>query len=121
MCHRTKPPQTPNLLLPLSRKDGIQINFSAVSHCDRYEIYRTAIPIIDDIYLKDTLVIDQDVLNALFDSQILLPDMRTSFAQKDVLMPNTYINPLNKFKTLAISDSASIIKKLGSVGDLRCS
>ena len=41
----TKPPQTPNMLLPLSRKGRDPDNFSSVSHCDRYEIYRTAIPV----------------------------------------------------------------------------
>ncbi len=42
----TKPPETPNLLVPLSTKEGVKINFSAVQHCSRYEIWRTPIPVL---------------------------------------------------------------------------
>ena len=62
----TKPPQAPTLLLPLSSKDGVKINFSAVSHCDRYEIYRTAIPRIGEEELNELKSLDADLLAVLF-------------------------------------------------------
>ncbi len=64
----TKPPQTPNLLLPLSRKDGVQVNFAAVNHCDRYEIYRTEIPRPTAAQLADFMSADPDLFKVLFNT-----------------------------------------------------
>jgi len=64
----TKPPQTPNLLLPLQTKDGVKVQFSAVSHCDRYEIYRAAIPRLGQEDINEMLATDQELHAALFSS-----------------------------------------------------
>ena len=64
----TKPPETPNLLVPLSTKDGVKINFSAVQHCSRYEIWRTAIPVLSMEELDELAKEHPDLYEALFGS-----------------------------------------------------
>ena len=64
----TKPPQTPNLLLPLSRKDGVQVNFAAVNYCDRYEIYRAEIPRPTAAQLAGLMSTDANLFKVLFDT-----------------------------------------------------
>jgi hypothetical protein len=64
----TKPPQTPNLLLPLQTKDGVKVQFSAVTHCDRYEIYRAAIPRPGQVELHELLNTDKELHAVLFSS-----------------------------------------------------
>lgn len=120
----TKPPQTPNLLLPLSRKDGVEINFSAVSHCDRYEIYRAAIPVIRDQQLDAALALDRGLFENLFETpskkDVFLTGMLTMSLQPPLSsdQPGS-IRPLGKFKTLAQADGAVIAGKLESLGDER--
>jgi hypothetical protein len=64
----TKPPETPNLLVPLSTKDGVKINFSAVQHCDRYEIWRTPIPVLSMDEIEEMAKTHPDLYEALFGS-----------------------------------------------------
>lgn len=118
----TKPPQTPNLLMPLSRKDGIQINFSAVSHCSRYEIYRTEIPVIDDMFIKDVLNMDSDMIYALFGTKTVidLPGLSSLKAESDQPSTNTLISQISKFKTLSLSDYNLVVSRLSAVGDQKC-
>ena len=120
----TKPPETPNLLLPLSRKDGVQINFSAVSHCDRYEIYRAAIPVIGDKAYAEMLNDAPEVLSGLFGSpsqkdvfitgmleKSLKPDSLPSLAAQ-----GTGILPVSRFKTIPFAKSTSISENIASLG-----
>ena len=83
----TKPPQTPNLLLPLSRKDGVQVNFAAVNYCDRYEIYRTEIPRPTAAQLAGLMSTNPDLFKVLFDT----PSGKDSFLTG---MLNDSINPV---------------------------
>ena len=87
----TKPPQTPNLLLPLQTKEGVKVQFSAVSHCDRYEIYRAAIPRPGQEDIDELLSLDPELHAVLFASpaeeDIFLKNLlRTS------LIPNPSMN-----------------------------
>ena len=62
----TKPPQTPNLLMPLQTKDGVKVQFSAVSHCDRYEIYRAEVPRPGQAELHELLKTDKELHGSVF-------------------------------------------------------
>lgn len=118
----TKPPQTPNLLLPLSTKDGVEINFSAVDHCARYEIYRTAIPAVSQALLGPLLEQNPKLFAALFETpskkDIFLTGMLT-----DALSPGGTavsageINPLARFRTLSQLSNADILSNLTKLGD----
>ncbi len=116
----TKPPETPNLLLPLSRKDGVQINFSAVSHADRYEIYRAHYPIVDEIPLDGLLTDVSGVLGALFDSpsdsDAFLSDLLSGSLRPSGLSSvgeDTPLNPLLKLKTVSKLQTDDITANLG--------
>jgi len=74
----TKPPQTPNLLIPLQTKDGVKVQFSAVSHCSRYEIYRAVIPRPGQEDIEELLASNHDLHTALF----------TSPTEEDVFLTN---------------------------------
>lgn len=89
----TKPPDTPNLLLPLSTKDGVKINFSAVRHCDRYEIWRTPIPIHSMEEVKELAKTHPELYEALFGS----PDT----SNEDFI--NNYFDTLSKERESAQS------------------
>ena len=99
----TKPPQTPNLLLPLQRKDGVQINFSAVPHCDRYVVYRAAIPKISDSYLA---AIDPRLKAVLFESPSESDTFLTSMLMKSIQLTAqsqtgmSSLSAVSRFKTL---------------------
>ena len=110
----TKPPQTPNMLLPLSRKDGVEINFSAVPYCCRYEVYRAEIPKIKEHQLK---MIDPQILGYVFgtptENDEFLSDMlqkSTDSAAKLNLRP--LINSLGGLKTMKFSDPLSAIEEV---------
>ncbi|MCL2498275.1 MAG: hypothetical protein FWF06_06670, partial [Symbiobacteriaceae bacterium] len=68
----TIPPATPNLLVPLQRKDGVQVNFSAVQYCDKYVLYRAEIPKISDTYIAQ---LSTGIKNTLFG----IPTINDSF------------------------------------------
>ena len=80
----TKPPQTPNLLLPLQTKDGVKVQFSAVSHCDRYEIHRAAIPRPGQEDIEELLASDIELHAALFATP----------SEEDVFLTNLLRNSL---------------------------
>lgn len=118
----TKPPETPNLLLPLSRKDGVQVNFSAVSHADRYEIYRAHYPIVDEIPLDGLLTDVSGVLGALFDSpsdsDAFLSDLLSGSLRPSGLSSvgeDTPLNPLLKLKTVSKLQADDITANLGAL------
>jgi hypothetical protein len=119
----TKPPQTPNLLLPLSRKDGVQVNFSAVSHCDRYEVYRTAIPRPNETQLSGLLASHPELFAALFETPSKKDTFLTGMLSASLkpglsaTAQNAPIRGLDKFKTLAQSSDADVIGRLASLGD----
>ncbi len=113
----TKPPQTPNLLLPLSRKDGVQVNFSAVSHCDRYEIYRTQIPVIDETQLNNLLKELPDLFVALFDSPSKKDFFISGMLRQSLKPHSSALNPLPKFKTLSQAKAGNITTNLVSLSD----
>jgi PKD repeat protein len=120
----TKPPETPNLLLPLSRKDGVQINFSAVSHCDRYEIYRAAIPVISDKVYFEMLNDNPEVLSGLFEPPSQADVFMTGILEKSLnpgSLPATAaqgagILPVSRFKTIPFAKSSSITENIASLG-----
>lgn len=84
----TKPPQTPNLLLPLQTKDGVKVQFSAVSHCDRYEIYRAVIPKLGEKDISELLNSDREVHEALF-SPPSIEDTYLTDLLNDYLFPGS--------------------------------
>jgi hypothetical protein len=87
----TKPPQTPNLLLPLQTKDGVKVQFSAVSHCDRYEIYRTAIPRPGQKDIEEMLSSAPELHAALFASPAQ-EDVYLTNLLRTSLIPNSSMN-----------------------------
>jgi len=119
----TKPPQTPNLLLPLSTKNGVKINFSAVGHCERYEIYRTSIPTISEGLLDNFLTTNPALLEALFETPSYKDVFLTGMLGNALLpgfttgMPNSPISPLSKFRTISQVSGADIMGNLVSLGD----
>ena len=117
-----KPPQTPNLLLPLQRKDGVQINFSAVPHCDRYVVYRAAIPKISDSYLA---AIDPRLKAVLFESPSESDTFLTSMLMKSIQLTAqsqtgmSSLSAVSRFKTLNYT-AGSLSERLELVpGDRR--
>ncbi len=124
----TKPPQTPNLLLPLSRKDGVAVNFSAVNHCDRYVIYRVAVPKPTETELASMIGSAPTVFNKLFRGSTGSGDYINS-AFKRSLIPGLWyqtpgaagalpvasfslsekpLMPMTRFKTVAQLDSSKL-------------
>lgn len=118
----TKPPQTPSLLLPLSTKNGVEINFSSVSHCIRYEIYRAAIPVVSQELLDQLLEKDPKLFRALFETpskkDIFLTGMLTDALSSggSAVSPDE-INPLGRFRTLSQLSNADILSNLSKLGD----
>jgi PKD repeat protein len=120
----TKPPETPNLLLPLSRKDGVQINFSAVSHCDRYEIYRAAIPVISDKEYFEMLQYSPGILSGIFEPPSQKDTFMAGMLEKSLNIGSlpaaaaqgTAILPVSRFKTISFGESSSIIENIASLG-----
>lgn len=117
----TKPPETPNLLLPLSRKDGVQINFSAVSHCDRYEIYRAAIPTVSDDDFSELLNEFPEVFTELFETPsqtdaFMTGMMEMSLGSGSASATQGAVLPASRFKTIPFRDSSAMerITSLGS-------
>lgn len=112
----TKPPQTPNLLLPLSRKDGVQVNFSSVEYCSRYEVYRAEIPKITADKLKD---IDSSVLRSIFTTPAVNDDFLTSILKKGVDSAakgaGQKLNALLSFKTVTLSQAERLSAILSQV------
>jgi PKD repeat protein len=119
----TKPPQTPNLLLPLSRKDGVEVNFSAVTHCDRYEIYRAEIPKVDEAVLGQLTIAHPQLFGVLFDTPsekdtFLTGTLRSGLAvAQSPLSASKPLTSLDKFKTVTQRNSLDLIKGLSAVGD----
>ncbi|OQA73265.1 MAG: hypothetical protein BWY35_00654 [Firmicutes bacterium ADurb.Bin248] len=118
----TKPPQTPNLLLPLSTKDGVEINFSAVDHCARYEIYRTAIPVVSEALLGSLLERNSKLFAALFETpskkDLFLTGMLTNaLSLGGAAASADEINPLGRFRTLSRLSNADILGNLTKLGD----
>jgi PKD repeat protein len=114
----TKPPQTPNLLLPLQTKDGVKVQFSAVTHCDRYEIYRAAIPRPGQVELHELLNTDKELHAVLFSSpaqeDVYLTGLLRRFTQTS--QPVT-INPISRLKTLTGFNAGSVINNLSAIDD----
>jgi len=121
----TKPPQTPSLLLPLSSKDGVRVNFSAVSHCDRYEVYRTAIPKPNETQLSSLLASHPELFAALFETpskkDVFLTGMLSASLKPGLsaVAQNAPIRGLDKFKTLAQSNNEEVIARLASLDDAK--
>lgn len=119
----TKPPETPSLLLPLSRKDGVQINFSAVSHCDRYEIYRAAIPVISDKLYFEMLDENIEILSGLFESPSQADTFMTGILKKSLdpgSLPKaaalgTAVLPVSRFKTIPFTGYSAITDNIASL------
>ncbi|MDD4140356.1 MAG: hypothetical protein PHX81_09030, partial [Eubacteriales bacterium] len=119
----TKPPQTPTLLLPLSRKDGIEINFSAVGHCSRYEVYRTEIPRPSEIQINQFTASHEAVAAALFEtpsdkdtffSGLITRSLKTPSAPITVTAP---IRVIDKFKTMTTLNKTGIVGNLNSLNN----
>lgn len=112
----TKPPQTPNLLLPLSSKDGIKVNFSAVEYCSRYEIYRTEVP---KITVKKLKQIDDSILKHLFTTPSkeddFLTDMLVSGTNAVQTDSEGASNAIQSFKTVSLSDPSKLSQELSQL------
>jgi hypothetical protein len=121
----TKPPQTPNLLLPLSRKDGIQVNFSSVEYCCRYEVYRAEIPKItaEKLMNIDPLIMEQIFTTPSVRDTFLTTILKAGVGIEDPDQPDTEpepevknrINALLGFKTVNLSRPLLLSKKLSEV------
>ncbi len=112
----TKPPQTPNLLLPLSRKDGVAVNFSSVEYCCRYEVYRAEIPKITAETLRN---IDPAILETVFATPTVTDEFLTDFLAEGTAMAQSgsgqEINPLLGFKTVNLSEAETLTEELSDV------
>ncbi|MGI6072388.1 MAG: hypothetical protein ACOX75_05185 [Lachnospiraceae bacterium] len=112
----TKPPQTPNLLLPLSRKDGIQVNFSSVEYCCRYEVYRAEIPKITAEKLKS---IDPSIMERIFTTPSVSDEFLTTILKEGTDSARSgsdqMINALLGFKTVNLSQPLHLSEKLTQV------
>ena len=102
----TMPPATPNLLVPLQRKDGVQINFSAVQYCDKYIVYRAEIPKITDSYLAG---LNAEIKNALFSSPTVNDTFLSTILNTSISLPastnlNRTLNAISRFNTLNYAD-----------------
>ncbi len=103
----TMPPQMPNLLVPLQRKDGVQINFSAVPYCDRYIIYRTAVSKVNEDAISD--ILPPDLSDDLFK-----PNTTEGGYLKNILTVNKQnfkLNPMMRLSTIEF-DSNSIVDNM---------
>ncbi len=93
----TMPPQMPNLLVPMQRKDGVEINFSAVPYCDRYVVYRTAIDKVNED--KVSAILPENVATSLFKPPVAnagyLQDVLSAEAKKFNLNPMTRLNTID--------------------------
>ena len=114
----TLPPATPNLLVPLQRKDGVQVNFSAVQYCDRYVVYRTEIPKISDAYLAG---LNKEVKSALFGSVIENDAFLSTVIKNSVNLqvstnPNRTLNAISRFNTMnyASEDTKAAINNVSA-------
>ncbi|MDI9470747.1 MAG: hypothetical protein QM296_11175 [Bacillota bacterium] len=112
----TKPPQTPNLLLPLSRKDGVAVNFSSVEYCCRYEVYRAEIPKITAETLGN---IDPAILETVFATPTVTDEFLTQFLAEGTARAQAgsgqEINPLLGFKTVNLSETDALTEELSDV------
>lgn len=114
----TKPPQTPNILLPLSKKDGIQINFSSVQYASRYEVYRAEIPKVDE----DSLVkMDNAILSSIF----MPPSQNDQFLTEMLSMGLVHslggdkedLDPLSRIKTVSLTSPELLSQALTEIVD----
>ncbi|MCL2121162.1 MAG: hypothetical protein FWH28_02810, partial [Clostridiales bacterium] len=62
----TMPPATPVMQLPLSSKNGVKVNFSAVGHVDHYRLYRTEVTRLTEGQIQAIMEGNEDVFGALF-------------------------------------------------------
>ncbi len=112
----TKPPQTPNLLLPLSRKDGIEVNFSSVEYCCRYEVYRAEIP---KITAEKLINIDPSIMEQIFATPTENDKFLTAILKKGTESAqsgsNLTVNALLGFKTVNLSQPTFLSEKLSQV------
>ena len=112
----TKPPQTPNLLLPLSRKDGVEINFSSVEYCSRYEVYRAEIPKITARTLEN---IDSSIVEKIFTTPSENDGFLTTILQEGIDSATQgsepEINALLAFKTVNLLQPQLLSEKLSQV------
>lgn len=101
----TKPPEAPGLLLPLSSKDGIEVNFTPVDYCERYEIYRAEIPKVSEELLDKFISNHETVSEILFKSPSEEDRYMTHFLSRDLgrnvyISQNATLNSINRFKTM---------------------
>lgn len=135
-----KPPQTPAMRVSLSKKGGVQVNFSQVPYCSYYEIYRTPVPRINIAALKN---VDKTLLTELFigqnekdkfysgealtaiDELAKLPDVNKEAEKSQgfgkpantsyYYLGNYPVNMLTRLRTPSIGDLTEARKKLDSV------
>lgn len=112
----TKPPQTPSLLLPLSSKDGIRVNFSAVEYCSRYEVYRAEVP---KITIKKLKQVDDSILKHIFatpsEDDNFLTNMLVSGTNSVQADSGGASNVLQSFKTVNLSSPDSLSQGLSQL------
>lgn len=116
----TKPPQTPNLLMPLQSKDGVKVQFSAVTHCERYEIYRAEIPRPGQKELSELLTTDKELHAVLFSSpakeDVYLTNLLGKFSKPSQPVS---LNPISRLKTLTGFNAASVVNNLTAIDDAK--
>lgn len=114
----TKPPEAPALLLPLSRKDGVQINFSSVKYCERYEIHRAEIPRIRELDLEAFKKTHGELARMFFStpseedtyfSTLLAGDLQKTMG---IFSRESRLSSLNRFKTQSLRSTPGLAQQL---------
>jgi PKD repeat protein len=93
----TIPPATPNMQMPLSGKNGVKVNFSAVNNCDRYVVYRTEITRLTQAQIDALKAGNENIFGALFQP----------VSKKDEFMSNMLVNSLSRFSSFIVPQSTN--------------
>ena len=133
----TVPPATPNMQIPLSSKNGVKVNFSAVSHCDRYIVYRTEITRLTQSQIDELKAGNEAIFGAIFTpvstndtfmSQILntsLTRIGTTFSSSGTAQQGTGDSSSASIDDLlsvtqpgAASSATPVAAQVGQIGEL---
>jgi hypothetical protein len=90
----TTAPEAPSMLVPFSKKGRNEINWLGVPHANKYIIYRTPAPIVDQEFNTDPLfskadlyreMFNQHYLDERFDSRVRLGDVIRQVNEQQVI------------------------------------
>ncbi len=116
----TVPPAIPAMQMPLSSKNGVMVNFSAVAGCDKYVLYRVEIPKLTDSQHAELVSENKEVFDALFratseNNMVISDAIKNAFNLTNVQTGD--INVINSFKTVQQINIPDIRNNLSSVSN----